>query len=92
MSKSTTVVVGERGFWALDDAFAVWLAYLVEEIDQQAGDEPWLSWLAADWRVATVVSVDAAPLSPPMRRCRGCCSMTASADAGTRSRAQTWLG
>ncbi len=67
VSKSTTVVVGERGFWALDDAFAVWLAYLVEEIDQQAGDEPWLARLAADWRVATVVTLhgaDAGELTP----------------------------
>ena len=60
-------MVGERGFWALDDAFAVWLAYLVEEIDRRIGDEPWLAKLAADWRVATVVTLygaDAGDLTP----------------------------
>ena len=67
MSRTTTVVVGERGFWALDDAFAVWLAYVVEEIDRQAEDESWLTRLAADWRVATVVTLygaDAGELTP----------------------------
>lgn len=49
-------MVGERGFWTLDDAFAVWMAYLVEQIDQQAGDDAWLVRLAGDWRVAAVVT------------------------------------
>lgn len=67
MSKTTTIVVGERGFWTLDDAFAVWTAYLVEQIDQQPGDDAWLVRLAADWRVAAVVTdygADAGELTP----------------------------
>jgi len=48
VSRTTTVVVGERGFWALDDAFAVWLAYLVEQIGQRPAVESWLARLAAD--------------------------------------------
>lgn len=58
-------MVGERGFWALDDAFAVWLAYLVEQIDLEAGNDPWLAELAADWRVATVVTLYGADVGKP---------------------------
>lgn len=57
VSKTTTMELGDRLFWALDDAFGVWLAYLVEEIDR-AGPEPgtWLAELAEDWRVATSIT------------------------------------
>ncbi|HEX7302278.1 hypothetical protein [Lentzea sp.] len=49
MSRTTTVSVGDRGFWVLDDAFAVWLTYLVDETGRVAPD-PWLTGLAEDWR------------------------------------------
>ena len=54
MSKTTTVTFAERGFWALDDALAVWLAYLVEEADRSDGahDDPWCVRAREAWRVA----------------------------------------
>ena len=39
MSRTTTVTVGDRGLWALNDAFGVWLAYMVEEIERDGGPE-----------------------------------------------------
>ncbi|MFI9386171.1 hypothetical protein [Kutzneria sp. NPDC052558] len=71
MSRSKTVVVGERGFWALDDAFDVWFAYLVEQIDLEAGDDPWLASLAEPWRVAAAVNdygADAGQPTPEQAR------------------------
>jgi hypothetical protein len=35
VARTTTVVYSDRGFWALSDAFGVWLAYLVEELERQ---------------------------------------------------------
>lgn len=55
MSRMTTVRVGQRGFWALDDAFGVWLAYVVEEIER-SGPAAWLDTLAEQWRVAAAVT------------------------------------
>jgi hypothetical protein len=55
VSRTTTVRYGERLFWALDDAFGAWFAYLVEEIDRRP-DDPWLAELARDWRVAAAVT------------------------------------
>lgn len=57
MSRTTTVTVGSRHFWAVDDAFGVWLGYLVEEVgDPAASPDPWLGELAQRWRVAAVVT------------------------------------
>lgn len=40
----------EPGFWSLDDAFGVWLAYLVEEITRHGtASETWQARLAEDW-------------------------------------------
>jgi hypothetical protein len=54
VSRTTTVTFAERGFWSLDDAFAVWLAYLVEEADRaDAHDDPWCVRARNEWRVAS---------------------------------------
>jgi hypothetical protein len=53
MSSTTTVVVGDRGFWALDDAFAVWLAYLVESIGDATASLA--EQRDTHWKVATGV-------------------------------------
>lgn len=45
MSRTTSFNVGNRGFWALDDAFGVWLAYMIEEITRHEA-EPWQAKLA----------------------------------------------
>lgn len=55
MSRTTVIACGKRGFWALDDVFSVWLAYVVEEIDRRK-DDPWLIAIAEKWRVASVVT------------------------------------
>jgi hypothetical protein len=53
MSKKTFVSYGDRVFWALSDAFAVWFAYLAEQVALSgAGDDRWLSQQARAWRVA----------------------------------------
>ncbi|MFC9435713.1 hypothetical protein [Nocardia sp. NPDC057030] len=57
MSRTTFVNIDGRGFWAVADAFGVWLAYLVEQID--SGDRVPDAWLAAtveDWRVAAAIT------------------------------------
>jgi hypothetical protein len=58
MSMTTTIQVGERGFWATKDAFGAWMGYLVEEIADRAPAllDPALSALAEQWRVAAVVT------------------------------------
>lgn len=49
MSKTTTVSVDDQGFWVLDDAFAVWLGYLIDQAER-VGPDPWLEECAEDWR------------------------------------------
>jgi hypothetical protein len=56
VSRTTTVTYGDRGFWALDDAFGVWMGYIVEEIDHEHGDDPWLDEMARHWRVAAAIT------------------------------------
>jgi hypothetical protein len=57
MSRTTTFTVGDRGFWALADAFGVWVAYLVEEITRRGtASEPWLAALAERWRVSAAIT------------------------------------
>jgi hypothetical protein len=51
VSKTTTVSLGERYFWALDDAFAVWFEYVLAQIELSPPD-PWLADLAELWRGA----------------------------------------
>lgn len=63
MSRTTTLTYGTKGFWALDDAFGVWIAYLVEEIDRHACD-PWLETIAEDWRVAAAETDFGAHIPP----------------------------
>jgi hypothetical protein len=45
--------LGERYFWALDDAFAVWFEYVLAQIELSPPD-PWLADLAELWRGAVV--------------------------------------
>jgi hypothetical protein len=50
------VTFSNRGFWTWDDALAVWLAYLVEEIDRHSDDDDgWLTEMANAWRVAAAI-------------------------------------
>jgi hypothetical protein len=55
---TTTITVGERGFWATKDAFGAWMGYLVEEIADRAPAllDPALNALAEQWRIAAVVT------------------------------------
>ncbi|WP_433656035.1 hypothetical protein ACQPW1_33700 [Nocardia sp. CA-128927] len=50
MSRTKFVEIDDRGFWAVDDALDVWLAYLVEAAGDAGPAEPWLSDLVEDWR------------------------------------------
>lgn len=43
MSRTKFVEIDDRGFWALDDALAVWLAYLVEAVGDVGRADAWLS-------------------------------------------------
>lgn len=65
MSRATTVEYRDRQFWALDDAFAVWFAYLVDEIDrgEQAGSP--LQVLSAQWRTAAAITDYGATVALP---------------------------
>lgn len=66
MSGTTTIRMGERFFWAVDDACGVWLAYLVEEIARQGAEsDPWLAESARSWRVAAAVTDYGANLGAP---------------------------
>lgn len=56
VSQTTTVRYRDRHFWALDDAFAVWLAYLVEELEAGEVRSDELAAAAEHWRVATFVT------------------------------------
>jgi hypothetical protein len=72
VSMTTTIQVGERGFWATKDAFGAWMGYLAEEIADRAPVllDPALSALAEKWRVAAVVTdfgADAGELSDGQR-------------------------
>lgn len=55
VSRTATVRYRDRHFWALDDALAVWLAYLVEEFDAMPADSELAAELE-DWRIATFVT------------------------------------
>ncbi|MEV6563000.1 hypothetical protein AB0M22_45300 [Nocardia sp. NPDC051756] len=50
MSRTKFVGIDDRGFWAVDDALDVWLAYLVEAVGDAGSAEVWLSDLVDDWR------------------------------------------
>lgn len=50
MTRTKYVEIDNRGFWALDDALDVWLAYLVEEASEARRIEAWLNEFVADWR------------------------------------------
>ncbi len=57
MGRTTTIRYGGRGFWALDDALAVWRAFLVEELDRHEDRaEPWVANLSAQWHRAAAIS------------------------------------
>lgn len=56
MSKTTVLTVGDRGFWALNDAFGVWLAYLAEEIEGDAAEAQWLAEIAEQMRVSAAIT------------------------------------
>ncbi|MEU0540444.1 hypothetical protein ABZ319_11270 [Nocardia sp. NPDC005978] len=57
MSRTTFVNIDGRGFWALDDAFGAWLAYLVEQIDgNDRLPDAWLASMVEDWRVAAAIT------------------------------------
>jgi len=49
------VSVGDRGFWAMDDAFSEWFTCLADQIELESA-QPWLRELAELWRVAALVS------------------------------------
>ncbi|GLY50752.1 hypothetical protein [Lentzea sp. NBRC 102530] len=49
MGKTTTFSVDDQGFWLLDDAFEVWLCYLVDAAERIEAD-PWAAELAEGWR------------------------------------------
>lgn len=55
MSRTKFVEIGERGFWAVDDALDVWLAYLVEEVGDVGPGEGWLGELVDQWRRAAAI-------------------------------------
>ncbi|MGQ0843951.1 MAG: hypothetical protein ACT4QF_07425 [Sporichthyaceae bacterium] len=52
MSRTTMVVVEDRSCWAFDDAFAVWLAMLIESV---ADPTESFAERLEDWKVATGV-------------------------------------
>jgi hypothetical protein len=88
VSMTTTITVGERGFWATKDAFGAWMGYLVEEIADRAPVllDPALSALAGKWRVAALVTdfgADAGELSDEQR------SALRAIAAAARARAET---
>ncbi len=100
MSRTTTLTVGDRGFWALNDAFGVWLAYMVEEIERDGGPEdPWLAALAEQWRVSSAITdFDAdltldAPEQTPRIRAYAVAARRAAVNAGdiTVQRLQHWM-
>ena len=85
---TTTIQVGDQGFWAPIDAFGAWMAYLVEEIANRAPVmlDPALGALAEQWRVAAVVTdygADAGDLSAEER------AALRSIAAAARTRAET---
>ncbi|MDX8053101.1 hypothetical protein SK571_27300 [Lentzea sp. BCCO 10_0798] len=49
MSKTTTFSVDDQGFWMLDDAFEVWLCYLIDAAERVA-PVSWAAELAEDWK------------------------------------------
>lgn len=53
---TTTIRIGDRYFWVVDDAFAVWLAYFVEEIRATTAIPEWLGKLTEDWAVAATIT------------------------------------
>jgi hypothetical protein len=88
VSMTTTIVVGERGFWATADAFGAWMGYLVEEIADRAPAllDPALSALAEQWRVAAAVTdfgADAGELSGEQRLALRAIAVAARARAET---------
>jgi hypothetical protein len=86
VSRTTTIQVGERGFWAPADVFGVWMAYLVEEIADRRPVrlDPGLT---EQWRVAVVVTdfgADAGELSDEQRSELRSIAVAARARAETR--------
>lgn len=57
VSSTKFVEIDGRGFWTVDDALDVWLAYLVEQLDRgdRAGDA-WLAGLDDQWRHAAAIA------------------------------------
>jgi hypothetical protein len=56
MAKNVTFTYGERGFWVRDDAMCVWLAHLIDELEEGAPyDDPWFGELTQKLRGCAVV-------------------------------------
>jgi hypothetical protein len=88
VSMTTTITVGERGFWTTKDAFGAWMGYLVEEIADRAPAllDPALNALAEQWCVAAVVTdfgADAGELSDQQRSALRAIAVAARARAET---------
>ncbi|CAM4482908.1 hypothetical protein NONI108955_33685 [Nocardia ninae] len=57
MSATQFVEIDGRGFWAVDDALGVWLAYLVDQVgDESRADDPWLADVCDQWRRTAAIS------------------------------------
>ncbi|MEU7632918.1 hypothetical protein AB0C34_23515 [Nocardia sp. NPDC049220] len=57
MSRTSFVEIDGRGFWSLDDALGVWLAYLVEQADRHDRiEDGLLSEQVECWRVAAAIT------------------------------------
>ncbi|WP_225725132.1 MULTISPECIES: hypothetical protein [unclassified Nocardia] len=57
MSATKFVEIDGRGFWALDDALDVWLAYLVDQIgDRLHADDAWIADLRDQWVLVAAIS------------------------------------
>jgi hypothetical protein len=57
MSRTSWVEIAGRGFWSLDDALGVWLAYLVEQADNHDRvQDGWLTGQVECWRVAAAIT------------------------------------
>ncbi|GAB4587059.1 hypothetical protein [Nocardia sp. IFM 10818] len=57
MSATKFVEIDGRGFWAVDDALDVWLAYLVDQLGNEPHtNDPWLADLRDQWRRASALN------------------------------------
>ncbi|MGV9408794.1 hypothetical protein ACWDOP_02675 [Nocardia sp. NPDC003693] len=56
MSSTKFVGIDGLGFWAVDDALDVWLAYLVGQIEPESlADDPWFGGVHDQWRRAAAL-------------------------------------